>query len=696
MKCKNCKSPIAKGTKFCGVCGTQVKKKPFILRPAFFVPTLIVLLVLVIGGSLAFFINAASDDSKTARRHHSNRTERTEHTRRTTSDDDDPTPTPGPTDTPTPVPVETAYRTVMVYIIGSNLETNSGLASSDIDEMLASDIGDNTNIVIQTGGAINWTNPLIDDGEVNRFEIVNGTLNKTADLGAMSMVETSSLQDFIEYSAENYPANNYTLVMYNHGGGVPIAFGYDEIYDGTLTDINIGDALDGAGIHFDALIFNACDMCSLELLMSVQDNTDYVLASERTLYGYDVYGAGIDYTAWLPLAADPTVSIEAVCNVIADDYIEFLNMINCPGSMSIVRTSGVQAVYDAYVDYIGDIYDNYGPETYVNYMAARKFSVTYEGTDGVDLYTMAENFSNVYTPSVQSAINGAVLRVASTLDTDYGITVYSIYDHFDYYNEGRESLVSLNYDDKVIGFYDLIAARMFFYAGFENFAGDWYIEPDDLYGDYGQSISLPSAGGPGNYTVPLSDDLYRTLSSVEMWFIYDADNPRMRYVYGTDRQCELDYNNDLVVAAPRYWLHVNDVVPTTMVMERIFEQDGGFFQINFVYALVNGEESFLRLECGSDNAGSFVGYYPANFAATRMEGSLRPLLPTDEVQFVVLAIHPDGTMAYETYDSVFTADTLDIQWIATDVDRTQGEIVLYYVLQDIYGNEYTTDFFYLD
>ena len=47
--------------------------------------------------------------------------------------------------------------TLMIYMCGSDLESKYGTASVDINEILSADISENVNILIQTGGCIDWT-----------------------------------------------------------------------------------------------------------------------------------------------------------------------------------------------------------------------------------------------------------------------------------------------------------------------------------------------------------------------------------------------------------------------------------------------------------------------------------------------------------------------------------------------------------
>ncbi len=58
--------------------------------------------------------------------------------------------------------------TIMIYMIGSDLEADGlGYASADIEEMLEANIGENVNLILQTGGATSWKNTNIKGGHVN-------------------------------------------------------------------------------------------------------------------------------------------------------------------------------------------------------------------------------------------------------------------------------------------------------------------------------------------------------------------------------------------------------------------------------------------------------------------------------------------------------------------------------------------------
>lgn len=62
-------------------------------------------------------------------------------------------------------------KTLFIYMCGSNLETKKGLAGKNIDEILSADIYDDMNIVIETGGALEWQSYGIDSSVLSRYEL---------------------------------------------------------------------------------------------------------------------------------------------------------------------------------------------------------------------------------------------------------------------------------------------------------------------------------------------------------------------------------------------------------------------------------------------------------------------------------------------------------------------------------------------
>ena len=65
--------------------------------------------------------------------------------------------------------------TIFVYVCGSDLESDNGAATADIEEMLSAKASDNVRFVVETGGASEWQND-VDASSLQRYVIENGKM----------------------------------------------------------------------------------------------------------------------------------------------------------------------------------------------------------------------------------------------------------------------------------------------------------------------------------------------------------------------------------------------------------------------------------------------------------------------------------------------------------------------------------------
>lgn len=175
-------------------------------------------------------------------------------------------------------------KTVFIYMCGSNLETKQGLAGKNIDEMISADIGNNVNIVIETGGAKIWRSHGIDSNAIQRYEVKNGKLELVETLDNANMGEAQTLTDFLIWGQENYPTKNSMLILWDHGAGAVKGACFDENYDfDPLSLIELKSALDNAKLKnkFEIIGFDACLMASVETACYVYNNAKYMLGSEE-------------------------------------------------------------------------------------------------------------------------------------------------------------------------------------------------------------------------------------------------------------------------------------------------------------------------------------------------------------------------------------------------------------------------------
>ena len=138
----------------------------------------------------------------------------------------------------------------------------------------------------------------------------------------VNMGDENTLLDFINWAKENYPAENYMLIMNDHGGGymphddMPKKASastrgiiYDEGYSQNLTLPGIAKVLKQAGIKFQAIYFDVCLMNNLEYLYELSSVTDYVMAST-----YTAPGKGGDYKALYKELATNSNFVKAIEN----------------------------------------------------------------------------------------------------------------------------------------------------------------------------------------------------------------------------------------------------------------------------------------------------------------------------------------------------------------------------------------------
>lgn len=210
--------------------------------------------------------------------------------------------------------------TVMVYMIGTDLESGYGAASKDLYEMYYAGIKDNINIVVETGGCKNWQLD-ISNNYIERYTVNSEGLHPLqTKIKSEAMTNPNVLSDFIRYASNNFPANRYMLILWDHGGGSVTGYGYDEKYPyaESMSPALISEALRNGGVKFDIVGFDACLMANLETAIAVEPYADYLIGSEET-----EPGGGWYYTNWLKqLDSNTSIKTVELGKYIIDDYID--------------------------------------------------------------------------------------------------------------------------------------------------------------------------------------------------------------------------------------------------------------------------------------------------------------------------------------------------------------------------------------
>ena len=217
---------------------------------------------------------------------------------------------------------EEGVWTIFVYICGSNLESEGGDGTEDINEMLSADASDNVRFVIETGGASEWQNDYVSADVLQRFVVQNGEITEVGSVENASMGNSNTLTDFLRWGITEYPSEHMGFVFWNHGGGSITGVCYDENFDDdSLSLIEIDSALysvfDEMTDSFEFIGFDACLMSTVETANILASYARYMYASEEL-----EPGSGWDYTAIGSfLAENPDADGAELGRAVCDSYL---------------------------------------------------------------------------------------------------------------------------------------------------------------------------------------------------------------------------------------------------------------------------------------------------------------------------------------------------------------------------------------
>ena len=321
--------------------------------------------------------------------------------------------------------------TILVYLCGTDLESRSKMATSDLQEMLDAELGDNINLIVYTGGCKQWQNSVISSRTNQIWQVKDdGLMCLDEDAGSVSMVKPDTLADFIRYGAKKFPANRMALIFWDHGGGSVSGFGYDEKYasSGSMDLAEINQALRDGGVKFDFVGFDACLMATTETALMLSDHADYLIASEETEPGIGWY-----YTDWLTkLSRNTSMPTVELGREIIDDFVDTCAR-KCRGqstTLSIVDLAEAEATIPAALAaFSEDTCDLIRQQQYAKVSNARSGSREFGSSsriDQVDLVHLAKNLGTAEGKALAKAIESAVKynRTSSNMTNAYGLSIY--------------------------------------------------------------------------------------------------------------------------------------------------------------------------------------------------------------------------------------------------------------------------------
>ncbi len=180
---------------------------------------------------------------------------------------------------------EEADWTILWYLCGTDLESDDGSATYNLEQAMEGKTTDGANVVIITGGTNEWQNTVVSSDEIGVYRLNSGGqgdgLTKIARYDDANMADVDLLAAMIQQVFASYPAKHTMLILWDHGGGSVGGVAFDERTGDSLSLAELDSALKQGGQHLDIIGFDACLMASLEAANTLAPYADYMIASQE-------------------------------------------------------------------------------------------------------------------------------------------------------------------------------------------------------------------------------------------------------------------------------------------------------------------------------------------------------------------------------------------------------------------------------
>lgn len=597
--------------------------------------------------------------------------------------------------------------TILVYLCGSDLESEGNAATVDIIEAISAQYSDDVRIVYQTGGANQWYEDSgISNSSLQRWVTVDGDIELVEELPDASMGAADTLADFVSWGVKNYPAKRMGLVMWNHGGGSISGVCFDENHDYDSLSLNeidsaLNSVYDQMTDKFEFIGFDACLMSTMEAANILVPYARYMFASEET-----EPGCGWNYTDIMNfLAEDPDADGSQLGEMQCESFYQHcVDYGDSNGTtFTITDLSKMDALLEAFDRTAKELYEYED----LNSIARAVYNADNFGgnnrnegyTNMVDLKGFL-NMVKQYAPSAEealSALDAAVIYNVNGIDHT-GAGGLSIYYPLSFDGSTELSVFSgICTSPYYLALVDAIGygstgADVSDYSNsglFEDSDNFW---DEDYTPDYTPDTTGASSAGTlsgevffdndGVYTVVLDDMSAFNYATCTMFM--DIGDGYIVYL-GEDDEVNIDYDtNTITDAFEGDWPSVAGwplaITTVGVTNER---------SVYTVPVRVNGVDTNLRIEYDWDYStwkfiGTWDGIDPETGAAAR---DTQPLKYGDTVELAYTAYY-DGEEAGTFYgDPIQYSDDLTISY------ESLGEGTYYYsmTLYDVYGNYYYTD-----
>lgn len=441
-------------------------------------------------------------------------------------------------------------QTIMVYMVGSDLESRYGAATTDLSEMEKAMPAENSNLVVCAGGASKWQNSLISESEQSILQFNNGSFSVIDTIDSNNMGESESLSNFITLCMENYDTDLYSLILWDHGAGPVLGYGVDENYGDILTLTEMKDSLENSvgktGKKLEWIGFDACLMSSMELCDAFEPYANYMIASQETEPGW-----GWNYE-FLSKLSEPDMDGAHLGKEIIDSYISYGEKVfeakpNAYADLTLScldlrKYSQAEAALNTFFEETSTALSiETFPQAVQGRCSAKEFgsyssSYNYCLVDAVNLIENLASKNSASKDSVIAALRDMTVYMRSNVENAGGVSICYPYEAESNYTKYCIELdTSIDFADKYVKYLnDFYSIR-----NGETISSDWNIsdaessvhdiatpisepeEEDDLSDDE-QATSAPAISSGKDITLKLTDEQKKNFGSATYYILCKA------------------------------------------------------------------------------------------------------------------------------------------------------------------------------
>lgn len=582
--------------------------------------------------------------------------------------------------------------TVLIYMCGTDLESEGGAASSNLAELMEVSNNKNINFVIETGGTANWQSNSISNDKIQRYILKGNELSLVEEEDLSSMGDPSTLGDFLKWGVKTYPADKYMTVFWNHGGGSVAGVEFDELHNNdSLSLKELAQGLEMAGAKFEVIGFDACLMATLENAATIAPYGKYMVASEE----YEP-GGGWDYKSWGEyLSENSACDGSELGKNICDSYIEKCAITGDDdmATLSVVDLSKIEKLKGSFDNMAKEMTGITQDINQFNaFSRAAVKAENYGGntdsegyTNMVDLGDLVKETESVLdetSATMISSLKDAVLyevKGESRKDANGLSVFYPLNADNSEYNKYAEITTSKNY----LTFLNSLSPNWTPPADVETEKPENAVKPNDHSINFTTNISAD-----GNYSLKVNSGLDAIQSVKFNLFYMDTDYNEYMFM-GVDNDINSDYEKGEFYDNFRgVWTTINGYYCELNLVDE--EEDYNVYSIPI---LLNGKEMNLRAAYVFDNDenGHFEIYGAWEGIDSESGMSAKDIVKIKDGDKITLLF--DSYNADNDESNIYQTDTFTVNGplVIEESELFDGNYMYSYEITDIFGNVKDSD-----